>query len=158
MTIHVQIAHSKLFALKKQQLSEVAKLAIVHVQQPRKKSPHVLITMQLLVFGCHKPIQKQQKHFLENLVFHICKGYMPLFSCENVWFQRLVLPQRSHVQFPSRSSFVEEMLATMVKKIMDQYFVPNLASTIVVSTSFDMWMSQDGVDTFSFVINFLNET
>jgi len=31
MTIHVQIAHSKLFALKKQQLSEVAKLAIVHV-------------------------------------------------------------------------------------------------------------------------------
>jgi hypothetical protein len=59
MTIHVQIAHSKLFALKKQQLNEVAKLAIVHVQQPRKKSPHVLITMQLLVFGCHKPIPKK---------------------------------------------------------------------------------------------------
>jgi len=60
MTIHVQIAHSKLFALKKQQLSEVAKLVIIHVQQPRKKSPRVLITMRLLVFGCHKPIQKKQ--------------------------------------------------------------------------------------------------
>jgi hypothetical protein len=60
MTIHVQIAHSKLFTLKKQQLNEVAKLVHVHVQQPRKKSPHVLITMRLLVFGCHKLIQKKQ--------------------------------------------------------------------------------------------------
>jgi hypothetical protein len=106
----------------------------------------------------YKKNNEQQKHFLENLVFYICKGYIPLSSCENVWFQRLVLPQCSHVQFPSRSSFVEKMLATVVKKIMDQHFVPNLASTIVVSTSFDMWMFHDGVDTFSFVINFLNDT
>jgi len=61
MIIHVQITHLKLFPLKKQQLSEVAKLVIVHVQQPRKKSPHVLITMQLLVFGCHKLIQKNDE-------------------------------------------------------------------------------------------------
>ncbi len=38
MTIHVQIEHLKLFVSKKQQLSEVAKLVIVHVQQPWKKS------------------------------------------------------------------------------------------------------------------------
>jgi len=106
----------------------------------------------------YKKNNEQQKQFLENSVFYICKGYIPLSSCENVWFQRLVLPQRSHVQFPFQSSFVEEMLATMVKKIMDQHFVLNLVSTIVVSTSFDMWMFHDSVDTFSFVINFLNDT
>jgi hypothetical protein len=83
---------------------------------------------------------------------------MPLFNCENVWFQRLVIRQCSHVQFPFRSSFVEEMLPTMVKKTMDQHVVPNLASTIIVSISFDMWMCHDCVDTFNFVINFLSDT
>ncbi len=83
---------------------------------------------------------------------------MPLSSCENVWFQRLVLRHCSHVQFPFQSSFVEEMLLTMVKKTMDQHVVSNLTSTIVVSTSFDLWMSHDNVDTFSFVINFLSDT
>ncbi len=89
---------------------------------------------------------------------YTCKGYMPLSSCENAWFQRLVLHQCLHVQFPSQSSFVEEMLPTMVKKTMDQHVVPNFASTIVVSTSFDMWMFHDGVDTFNFVINFMSDT
>ncbi len=50
------------------------------------------------------------------------------------------------------------MLPTMVKKTMDQHVVSNLASTIVVSISFDMWMSHDDVDTFNFVINFLSDT
>jgi hypothetical protein len=50
------------------------------------------------------------------------------------------------------------MLPTMVKKTMDQHVVLNLASTIVVSTSFDMWMFHDSVDIFNFVINFTSNT
>ncbi len=50
------------------------------------------------------------------------------------------------------------MLPTMVKKTMDQHAMPNLASTIVVSTKYDMRMSHDGVDIFSFVINFMSDT
>ncbi len=38
------------------------------------------------------------------------------------------------------------------------HFLSNLAFAIVVSTSFDLWMSDGGVDTFSLVMNFLNDT
>ncbi len=60
--------------------------------------------------------------------------------------------------FPSQSSFVGKMLFAMVKKPMDQHVLPNLASIIVMSTSFDLWMSCNNVDTFALVINFLNNT
>jgi hypothetical protein len=33
------------------------------------------------------PKNDQQQHqFLEDLVFYICKGCKPLFTCKNVWF------------------------------------------------------------------------
>jgi hypothetical protein len=41
---------------------------------------------------------------------------------------------------------------------MDQRVLLSLAFTIVVSISFDLWMSHDGVDTFTLVINFLNDS
>jgi hypothetical protein len=41
---------------------------------------------------------------------------------------------------------VEEVLPTMVKKTMDHHVLPNLASTTVVSTSFDLWMSHGVVN------------
>ncbi len=49
------------------------------------------------------------------------------------------------------------MLLAMVKKTMDHHVLSNLATVIVVSTSFDLWMFYDGVDTFVLVINFLND-
>jgi hypothetical protein len=36
--------------------------------------------------------------------------------------------------------------------------LPNLKITTIVSTSFNLWMFHDGVDTFAIVIIFLNET
>jgi hypothetical protein len=52
---------------------------------------------------------------------------------------------------------VEEVLPAMVKKTMDHHVLSNLTSAIVFSTSFDLWMSCDDVDTFALVINFLND-
>jgi hypothetical protein len=52
---------------------------------------------------------------------------------------------------------VGEVLFAMVKKTMDQHVLPNLASTIVIFTSFDLWMSCNNVDTFTLVIKFLND-
>jgi hypothetical protein len=49
---------------------------------------------------------------------------------------------------------VEEVLPTMVKKTMNYHVLPNLALTIMVSVSFDLWMSRGEVDTFALVINF----
>jgi len=50
------------------------------------------------------------------------------------------------------------MLSTMIKKTMDQHVLPNLASTIIVSTSFDLWMPCNNMDIFALIINFLNDT
>jgi len=49
-----------------------------------------------------------------------------------------VLSQCLHVLFPFRSSLVEEMLLTMVKKTMDHHVLSNLTFATVVSVSFDL--------------------
>jgi hypothetical protein len=68
-----------------------------------------------------------------------------------------VLRQSLCVLFPSWSSFVEEVLPIMVNETMDhQYVLPNLASITIIFASFDLWMSRGGMDTFSMVINFMN--
>jgi hypothetical protein len=45
----------------------------------------------------------------------------------------------------------------MVKKTMDHRVLPNLALTILISTSFDLWIFRGGVDIFALVINFLSD-
>jgi hypothetical protein len=87
--------------------------------------------------------------FLEDLVLCIRKGYMPLLSCKNVWLHILILHQCSHVVFLFHPSFVEQFLLTTIIKTMNLHGSPNLESPTIVSCSFDLWMSKDGVDTFA---------
>jgi len=68
-----------------------------------------------------------------------------------------MLCQCPRALFPFQSSIMEEVLLTMFKKTVDFHVLSNLTSTTVVSTSFDLWISHDNVDTFALVINFLNE-
>jgi hypothetical protein len=68
-----------------------------------------------------------------------------------------VLHQSLCALFPSQSSFVEEVLLTMVKKTIDRHVLPNLASITIVFANFGLWMSYDSVDTFVLVINIMND-
>jgi hypothetical protein len=43
----------------------------------------------------------------------------------------------------------------MVTKCMEMHVLPKLVNATIVSTSFDIWMSKGGIDTFIFVINYL---
>jgi hypothetical protein len=52
---------------------------------------------------------------------------------------------------------VEEVILVMVRKTMDLYVLFNFVSAIIMATRFDLWMFKGGVDTFVFVINYLNE-
>jgi hypothetical protein len=45
----------------------------------------------------------------------------------------------------------------MVKKTLNLHVLPNLAFVATIFTSFNLWMSRGGVDTFAIVIIFLNE-
>ncbi len=50
------------------------------------------------------------------------------------------------------------MLPRMVQKTLDLHVFPNLSSTTTISYSFDLWMCKGVVDTFTLLINFLNES
>jgi hypothetical protein len=43
---------------------------------------------------------------------------MPISTCKNIWFRRLVLHQRPRVVSPFCVILVEEMMPTMVTKTM----------------------------------------
>jgi hypothetical protein len=43
-----------------------------------------------------------------------------------------------------------------ISKTMEEYVIPTLESCIIATTSFDLWMSKFGHDTFAIVINFIN--
>jgi hypothetical protein len=61
------------------------------------------------------------------------------------------------VLFPFRSSLVEEVLLTMVKKNHGPHVLADNAFATIVFASFDLWMFHNGVDNFDLVINFLND-
>jgi hypothetical protein len=71
-------------------------------------------------------------------MLYICKGYIPLSTCKNIWLQRLVLHQCPNVVFLFCYTLVEKLIHVMVKKTMDLQMLPNLASTTIVTTSFDL--------------------
>ncbi len=50
------------------------------------------------------------------------------------------------------------MFLAMVKRTLDLHVFPNLAFATTIFTTFDMWMFRDDVDTFVFVMNFLNQS
>ncbi len=77
---------------------------------------------------------------------YICKGYRPFVNLHECLALEVNFTPKIRVLFFFRSSFVEEVLPTMVKKTMDHHVLPNLASTTVVSTSFDLWMSHGVVN------------
>lgn len=52
---------------------------------------------------------------------------------------------------------MEEMIPAVVPKTTNLHMLPILASITTMFTSFDIWMSKGGVNTFTLVVNYLNE-
>jgi hypothetical protein len=59
--------------------------------------------------------------------------------------------------FFNRQQFTTEIIPMMVSKTMERYVLPTLAKTTMVSTTFDLWMSQRGFGTFEIVVNYMNK-
>jgi hypothetical protein len=45
----------------------------------------------------------------------------------------------------------------MVAKTIENYVLPTLNDCITITTSFDLWMSQIGFNTFALVVNFIHK-
>jgi hypothetical protein len=48
------------------------------------------------------------------------------------------------------------MLPNIVEKTNKRFIVPSLASCVACTTSFNLWMSHGGHDTFSMVVSFID--
>jgi hypothetical protein len=87
MIIHVKTTHPKLFVLRKQQLSAMAKFVVAHVRQSRKKMTSIFNCAIIAFFGVtnlYKTNDEHQQQFLKYLVLYTCKGYKPLSNHENI--------------------------------------------------------------------------
>jgi len=51
---------------------------------------------------------------------------------------------------------VQQAIVSLVAKTMDKYVLPTLDYYVTTTTSFKLWMSRFGHDTFFLVINFIN--
>ncbi len=54
------------------------------------------------------------------------------------------------------SSICHPCICFQVSRTMEKYVIPTLESCVIAMTSFDLWMSKFGHDTFVIVINFIN--
>jgi len=70
---------------------------------------------------------------------------------ENPWLKCLVLQQCGHVQFPSHRQMVIDVVLNLVEKTNDKCVITILASYVICTCSFDLWMSCGGFDTFAMV-------
>ncbi len=119
MRTHVEFAHLKLVAQRKVAIIEELVVVVASCSQQfgkkRSRPFGCAITSYFGVTNHYKKSNEAQQQFLEDLVLYTCKGYKPLSTCDNIWSRRLVLRLCPYVVFPSRTTFVEKMLPTMVK-------------------------------------------
>jgi hypothetical protein len=50
-----------------------------------------------------------QFQFIQDLVFHVCKGYQNISIVESYWLKRLVMKKNLKIKFPIRSQFVNDI-------------------------------------------------
>jgi hypothetical protein len=58
--------------------------------------------------------------------------------------------------FPNQKQVVQHAIPKLVAKTMEKFVMPALESCIITTTSFDLWMSIFGHDTFDLIIIFIN--
>ena len=156
MKNHVMNEHLTEFQRYKASLTELEESA----RQKTKKRKGVQPSAITEFFAGHKSYHKgdvQQKHFLEDLVLFIAKGYETLAVVESLWLRRLVMRRDPKVKFPTRKALVHEHIPALLAKTMERYVLPAIASCATASITFDLWMSRAGFDTFALVVNFIDD-
>jgi hypothetical protein len=105
-----------------------------HIRQHGKKMVGVTsfaITSFIRSINLYNNVNETQQKCIRNLVLYICKGYMPLLMCENIWLRRLVLCQYPRATFPSYFSLVKQVFPTTVTKTMELHVLPHLKSIVI---------------------------
>ena len=156
MKNHVMNEHSTEFQRYKVTVLEESEAARQKTKKRKAMKPSA-ITKKFAGQKLYHKGDVQQKHFLEDLVFFIAKGYKTLAVVESPWLRRLVMRRDPKVKFPTRKALVHEHIPALFSKTMEQYVLPAIASCATASITFDLWMSRAGFDTFALVVNFIDD-
>jgi hypothetical protein len=86
----------------------------------------------------------------------VVKKLLPMRTMESIQLQWMAYMLCPWVIFPSRKTFVEEILPNLVKKILNTYVVLALANYLSITCTFDLWMSKRAHDFFAYVVTFIS--
>jgi hypothetical protein len=86
----------------------------------------------------------------------VIKGFLPMRIVESIWLQKMAYKLCPRLVFPSRKTFVDDVLSRLVEKTMFTYVHPTLINCISATCTFDLWMSKGAHDVFVIVVNFLS--
>ncbi len=122
MKRHIEVEHSAL--LKKY----VVKINNLH-RAPLKchittNCPRITLSA---IFGFFHPQTNSEKNndaqvrFLEGGMLYVIKGFLPMKIVQFVWLHHMPYKLCSRVVFPSKKKIVEEVLPTLVEKILVTY-------------------------------------
>ncbi len=159
MTIHVQIAHLKLFSSKKKLFNEVVEHVVIHVQQSRKKG-QVLLAMQLLHFLVPQTFLKNWSittTIFEGFGFILARVTCICLVVKLFCFKGLFYANAPMFNFHFDIILWKKCCLPWSRRPWTNMFLLSLAFITIMSISFDMWMSYNNVDIFALVINFLND-
>jgi len=90
-----------------------------------------------------------------DFVLFVVKGLLPLNMVESIWMMQSSLWKEPQVVFASFRTFIENILPSMMKCTLQEFFFPFVnATTSIIATS-NLWINKGAFNTFALVINFL---
>jgi len=97
--------------------------------------------------------------FIEDLVFYICKGYLGALHYKKYMAKKFCFTPMS-LSFISFQDYVYGFKCASCNGnfFFNLHVLQNLTFVTTIFESFDLWMSKGGVDIFSLVTIFLNES
>ncbi len=111
----------------------------------------------LLVVSPLKPRMISIKIIWKGLALFVVKELVSLSYIEAPCFGGLLLKHNPCFNFPSKQVFVNEILHRIIKKTKEKHVYSTFESCNSCIVSFELWMSKTWMDTFVFIVHFLNE-
>jgi hypothetical protein len=61
------------------------------------------------------------------------------------------------IKFSTRKQLVKDHILSLLAETMEYYALPTLVNYTIVNVTFDLWTNRTRIDTFSLVINFIDD-
>jgi hypothetical protein len=119
MKKHVDMEHGALLKRYVEEVNNHPKPSLEN--ESAIKCPHVN-QLQFIDFfpftNQFKKDDESQVVFLEDVMLYVIKGFLPMRTFESIWLHQMAYKLCLMVVFPSKKLFVEEVLLTLMERIL----------------------------------------